>query len=250
MMAEDARAGSLVAFCCATVGTTACGAIDPVAAIADVGEAHGAWLHVDAAWAGTAALCEEFRPQVVAGADRADSWNFNPHKWMGVHFDCSCLWLADRAPMIESMSVTPEYLRNDPTESGLVVDFRDWHVQLGRRFRSLKLWLLLRCTGAAALGDMVRHHVQLACWLEMQVHASDVLELVVDRSLGLLCIGHVRGDDATQRVLDAINADGRFSVTHCRLGERLVIRVAIGTLCVEAEHVESLWEAMSAHASA
>lgn len=245
MVEQDLESGSLPAFCCATVGTTASGAIDPVEAIAEVCESNGLWLHVDAAWAGTAALCDDVRAMIVQGADRADSWCSNPHKWMGVNFDCSCLWLADRAPLIDAMSITPEYLRNDPTESGAVMDFRDWHVQLGRRFRSLKLWLLLRCTGVPAIAEMVRHHVRLACWLESQVNASESFELAAPRSLGLLCIRHVDGDDATQRVLDAVNADGRFAVTHCRLSESLVIRVAIGTLAVEARHVEALWKKVS-----
>ena len=249
LIERDIGAGAIPAFCCATVGTTGCGAIDPVEAIAQVCELHGLWLHVDAAWAGTAALCEEFRDSVVQGADRADSWCFNPHKWMGVNFDCSCLWLADRAPLIEAMSITPEYLRNDSTDSGAVVDYRDWHVQLGRRFRALKLWLLIRCTGIAAIAEMVQHHVHLACWLETQVNASELFELAVPRSLGLLCIGHLDGDEATQRVLDAVNADGRFAVTHCRIGESLVMRVAIGSLAVEAVHVESLWARISQEVS-
>lgn len=246
MIEADVADGCTPIFCCATVGTTASGAFDPVNEIAQVCTDHALWLHVDAAWAGTAALCETFRAPIMAGADHADSWCFNPHKWMGVNFDCSCLWLANRRPLIEAMSITPEYLRNDLTDSGQVVDYRDWHVQLGRRFRALKLWLLLRCTGVQALGAMVEHHVSLATWLATQVSDSDAFELAAPRSLGLVCLRHVDGDDATQLALDTINADGRFAATHCRLHDQLVIRIAIGTLDVEHAHVEALWSLLSA----
>ncbi len=240
----DIESGCRPIFCCATVGTTASGAIDPVDAIATVCDDHSIWLHVDAAWAGTAALSARWRDVIIAGADRADSWCFNPHKWMGVNFDCSCLWVADRVPLIDAMSVTPEYLRNDPTDSGGVVDYRDWHVQLGRRFRALKLWMVLRCTGTQALADMVDHHVALAAHLADEVNASTTWTLAAPVSLGLVCIRHVDGDNATQAGIDAVNADGRFAVTHCKLHDQLVLRVAIGSLDVERSHIDALWRVL------
>ncbi|MCH2135293.1 MAG: pyridoxal-dependent decarboxylase [Phycisphaerales bacterium] len=236
----DMASGARPIFCCATVGSTGCGAIDEVEEIAEVCAAHDIWLHVDAAWAGTAAVSDAFRPSIIAGADRADSWCFNPHKWMGANFDCSCLWLADRRPLIDAMSVTPEYLRNDPTESGSVIDYRDWHVQLGRRFRALKIWLLLRCTGVKALGAMVEHHVELSKLLERRIASIANIELAAPRSLALVCLRHVDGDEATQRVLDAINQDGALAATHCRIDGAKAIRIAIGTLAVEQEHVDAL----------
>ena len=240
MITADIAAGLTPCFCVATVGTTGCGAVDPVEAIAGVCAAHNVWLHVDAAWAGTAALHSAFRPAIVAGADSADSWCFNPHKWMGVNFDCSCLWLKDRTPLIAAMRVTPEYLRNPASEAGDVVDYRDWHVQLGRRFRALKLWMLLRCTGVEALAAMVAHHVELACWFEQQVEDEAGLMLAAPRSLGLVCMRHVDGDEATQRLIDAVNASGQLAVTHCRLDGHLAMRVAIGTLDVEQAQLQQL----------
>ncbi len=242
MMKRDMAAGRQPCFCVATVGTTGCGAIDPVAAIAEVCRSHGAWLHVDAAWAGTAALSSRHRNTIVAGASEADSWTFNPHKWMGASFDCSCLWLADSRPLIDAMSIEPEYLRNAATDGGDVIDYRDWHIQLGRRFRAMKLWVLLRRTGVSALANMVDFHVSLAKTIEQHLGAHPKLELAAPRSLSLLCIRHVDGDAATQQLLDAVNADDRFAVTHCTLDGRLVMRVAIGALSTELADVETFSE--------
>ncbi len=241
-MEQDIADGLLPCFCSATVGTTGCGAIDPVEAIGRVCSEHDVWLHVDAAWAGTAALSPLLRADIVAGAEHADSWNFNPHKWMGASFDCSSLWLADRDPLIASMSIDPEYLRNQATESGEVIDYRDWHIQLGRRFRSLKLWVLLRMTGVAALAEMVEFHVSLAEIVEQRVVRESHLELAAPRSLSLLGICHVDGDAATQRLIDSVNADDRFAVTHCILDDRLVMRVAVGSAATALADIEAFCE--------
>jgi len=240
LMQSDVQAGLRPCFCCATVGTTGCGAIDPVEAIADVCEQHDCWLHVDAAWAGTAALASEFQAKITAGASRADSWSFNPHKWMGATFDCCCLWLANTAPLIAAMSIDPEYLRNPASGSGEVIDYRDWHVQLGRRFRAIKLWMLLRCTGITALAEMIRFHVSLATAVEEVVTAHPKLELAAPRSLTLLCIRHTDGDVETRKLLDTINRDGRFAATHCRLNGVLVMRIAVGALAVDLATIEGL----------
>ena len=143
---EDKAAGMTPAFVCATVGTTSSHAVDPVAAIGRICREHGVWLHVDAAMAGTAAVCPEFR-HLHEGLEYADSYCFNPHKWMFTNFDCDCFWVADRAALIRALSVLPEYLKNKATESGAVIDYRDWHIPLGRRFRALKLWFQLRIDG-------------------------------------------------------------------------------------------------------
>lgn len=244
MMEQDVAAGLRPCFCVATVGTTGCGAVDPVADIADVCRSDDVWLHVDAAWAGTAALSTKHRASIVVGAERADSWNFNPHKWMGASFDCSCLWLADRGPLIAAMSIDPEYLANTATTAGEVIDYRDWHVQLGRRFRAMKLWMLLRRTGVSALSDMVDFHVSLAEMLERHVQQHASLELAAPRSLSLLCIRHMEGDAATQRLIDGVNGDGRFAVTHCRLAGRLVMRVAIGAAATDQADIEAFCECL------
>ena len=155
---EDRRAGLVPCFVCATVGTTSSNAMDPVTEIGEVCRKHNLWLHVDAAMSGTAMLCPEFR-HLQNGLDLADSYNFNPHKWMFTTFDCSCFWVADRKALIQTLSILPEYLKNQATESGAVIDYRDWHIQLGRRFRSLKLWFVIRHYGVEGL----QHHVPRAC---------------------------------------------------------------------------------------
>src|SRR5437588_1673151 len=166
----DKRSGLVPCFVCATVGTTSSNAMDPITEIAKVCREHNLWLHVDAAMSGTAALCPEFR-HVQDGVEFADSYNFNPHKWMFTNFDCSCLWVADRKALIQTLSVLPEYLRNQATESGAVIDYRDWHIQLGRRFRSLKLWFVIRHYGMEGLQHHIRRHVQLA-WERIREEAA------------------------------------------------------------------------------
>jgi len=240
-IARDRALGHLPAFVSATIGTTGVNGIDPVEDIAKICRAHGVWLHVDAAMSGTAALCEEFR-FVNAGAAHADSWCFNPHKWMPVNFDCDVLWVADRAELVRALSVLPEYLRNAATESGKVIDYRDWQIPLGRRFRALKLWFVLRSFGLGGLRGLVREHVEMAQDLAERVRAHARLELVVEPPLNLVCLAHRDGDDATQRLIDAVNHDGRFFVSHCRFHGRLVLRVSIGALATTRAHVAAFAE--------
>ena len=235
---RDRALGHLPAFVSATVGTTGVNAIDPIDEIAEVCRRHGLWLHVDAAMSGTAALCEEFR-FVTAGAGAADSWCFNPHKWMPVNFDCDVLWVADRAGLVRALSVLPEYLRNAATESGRVIDYRDWQVPLGRRFRALKLWFVLRSYGLEGLRELVRSHVGMARGLAARVRGCESLELVVDPPLNLVAVAHRAGDAATQRLIDLVNRDGRFLVSHCRFHDRLVLRVSIGALATGHAHVDA-----------
>ncbi len=246
-IARDRALGHLPAFVSATVGTTGVNGIDPVDDIARICRAHGIWLHVDAAMSGTAALCEEFR-FVNAGAAHADSWCFNPHKWMPVNFDCDVLWVADRAELVRALSVLPEYLRNSATESGKVIDYRDWQIPLGRRFRALKLWFVLRSFGLGGLRALVREHVEMAQDLAERVRAHARLDLVVEPPLNLVCIAHKDGDDATQRLIDAVNRDGRFLVSHCRFHGRLVLRVSIGALATTRAHVAAFADHLLAEA--
>src|SRR4051812_12520712 len=172
----DLAAGLQPFFVGATAGTTSSLAFDPVAAIGEVARQHGLWLHVDAAMAGAAAICPELR-LAIAGADSADSWCFNPHKWLFVNFDCDCFYVADRSALTGALGLLPEYLRNPATESGAVIDYRDWQVPLGRRFRALKLWFVLRWYGAEGLRHHVREHVSLAQKLAGWVQDEAALEL-------------------------------------------------------------------------
>ena len=245
LVAADVAAGRVPFLVVATVGTTSSLAIDPVAATADVCAANGMWLHVDAAMAGSAAIVPALRPLLLDGVDRVDSWCFDPHKWLFTNFDCDVLYVADRAALIESLSVLPEYLRNEASASGTVVDFRDWHVPLGRRFRALKLWFVLRRFGAADLRRRIAEHVALAQWLAAEVDASDRFDRLAPTDLNLVCLADREGDAASERVLRAINASGRAYLTHTRLDDRYAIRVSIGQARTERRHVEALWDLLN-----
>jgi aromatic-L-amino-acid decarboxylase len=244
-MAEDIAAGRRPFFVCATVGTTASGAFDPLGPIATLCREHQIWLHADGAMFGTAALCPEHR-WIHEGIDGVDSYCFNPHKWMLTGFDCDCFWVADRKALIDALSILPAYLRNEATESGQVVDYRDWQIPLGRRFRSLKLWMVLRWYGQQGLRTLVRHHVALAQDLVDWLQKDERFELVAPAPLNLLCFRHVDGDDATRAVLEAVNASGQAFLTGTELDGRRVVRVSIGQAQTERHHVERLWQAIDA----
>jgi aromatic-L-amino-acid decarboxylase len=237
---QDRAAGHTPCFVSATIGTTSSNGIDPVPAIAEICNRERIWLHVDAAMSGTAALCPELR-FIHDGLEHADSYCFNPHKWMLTNFDCDCFYVKDRRALIDTLAITPEYLRNRASESGEVFDYRDWHVPLGRRFRALKLWFVIRHYGVEGLRTHVRNHVALTQELASWIEGDDRLELVMPPPLNLVCFRHRDGDDATQRLLDALNGSGEIYLTHARLHDRLTIRVAIGATRTERRHVESAW---------
>jgi aromatic-L-amino-acid/L-tryptophan decarboxylase len=246
-IADDRAAGRVPCLVMATVGTTSSLAVDPLPAVAEVAAGATAWLHVDGAMAGTAAVCPEHRG-LLDGLEGADSFVTNPHKWLFTTFDCSCFWVADRGALVEALSILPEFLRNPATASGEVVDYRDWQVPLGRRFRALKLWFVLRWYGAEGLAHHVREHVRLADMLADRVAADPRLALAAPPRLGLVCIAHRDGDEATEALHRALNADGRVYLTHTRLGDRYVIRASIGAWTTEERHVERLWELIDTHA--
>jgi len=242
----DTRAGLAPCFVCATVGTTSSNAMDPVAGIGEICRRHGLWLHVDAAMSGTAMLCPEFR-HLQNGVELADSYNFNPHKWMGANFDCSCFWVADRKALIQTLSVLPEYLRNQATESGAVIDYRDWHIQLGRRFRSLKLWFVIRHYGVEGLQHHARQHVKLAQQFAEWVRKDDRFELAAPVPLNLVCFRHKAGDagnqDAiNQSIMDRLNRSGDLYLTHTKLNWKLTLRMSIGQTHTEERHVARAWK--------
>ncbi|MFB9743666.1 pyridoxal-dependent decarboxylase [Pseudonocardia sulfidoxydans] len=251
-MAADVAAGLAPVLVCATVGTTGTGAVDPVRDIAPVAAAHGAWLHVDAAWAGVAGLCPELR-HVIDGVGLADSFCTDAHKWLFTAFDASLLWVRDAAALPAALSVTPEYLRNAASESGAVVDYRDWQVPLGRRFRALKLWAVVHALGLEGLRAHLRGHVAAAVALAGRVRAEPGVVLAAPPTLGLVCLRYVGADggpdDAvTRAVLERVNSSGAAFVTHTVLDGRYVIRVAVGGVATEATHVEALWERLCAEA--
>ena len=239
MVAADVADGHVPCLVAATVGTTSSGAVDPVAAVCDVAGPVGAWVHVDSAWAGAATVCPEHR-HLLDGLDRVDSYCFNPHKWLLTNFDCSAFYLADREPLHDSLSIVPEYLRNTASDAGAVIDYRDWQVPLGRRFRAMKLWFVLRSYGVEGLRAHIRAHVAAAADLADRVAANPRLELAAPLSLGLVCLRHVDGDEATAALMAAVNASGRAFCTHTRLADRYVMRVAVGGTWTTATHVADL----------
>jgi aromatic-L-amino-acid decarboxylase len=247
-VADDRDAGLEPFLVTSTIGTTSFMAIDPVAEVGAIARRAGAWHHVDAAMAGSAGADPALRPLVTAGLGTVDSYCVDPHKWLLTGMDCDVLYVADARRLHAAMSVVPEYLRNVATESGEVVDFRDWGVALGRRFRSLKLWFVLRAYGASGLGDLVARGHRLATGLAGRVAAHPDLELVVPAQLALVCIAHREGDEATQRLIDAVNATGA-QVTHTRLDGRLVLRVGTGQARTRPRHIDAVWEAIEAAAS-
>jgi aromatic-L-amino-acid decarboxylase len=236
----DLSAGLTPCFVCATVGTTSSNAMDPIAAIGEVSRRHNLWLHVDAAMSGTAMLCPEFRP-LQSGVELADSYNFNPHKWMFTNFDCNCFWVADRKALIQTLSILPEYLRNQATESGAVIDYRDWHIQLGRRFRSLKLWFVIRHYGVEGLQHHVRQHVGLAQEFAQSVRRDERFELGAPVPLNLVCFRHKGGDRTNQGIMDRLNHSGDLFLTHTKLNGKMTLRLCVGQTNTQARHVERAW---------
>jgi len=239
MVAADVSEGLVPCLVVATVGTTSSGAVDPVARIAEVASAVGAWVHVDSAWAGSATVCPEHH-DLLDGLDRVDSYAFNPHKWLLTNFDCSAFYVADAAPLAASLSIVPDYLRNAASDSGEVVDYRDWQVPLGRRFRALKLWFVMRSYGTDGLRAHIRAHVAAAATLADRVRANPRLEMAAPLSLGLVCLRHVDGDEASERLLADVNSTGEAFLTHTKLDDRFVLRVAVGGTWTTASHVDRL----------
>jgi len=239
-IAADQKAGLIPCFVCASIGTTSSYAIDPVREIARICREHNLWLHVDSAMSGSAALCPEFR-FIHDGVEFADSYTFNPHKWMFTNFDCNCFYVADRAHLIQTFSVLPEYLRNKATESGAVIDYRDWHVQLGRRFRSLKLWFVIRHYGIEGLQHHIREHVRLAQHFVEWVRSDPRFELAAPAKLNLVCFRLRSGDQANQTLMDRLNASGDLYLTHTKLDGKFTLRLCVGQTNTEARHVERAW---------
>ena len=240
---KDRERGLLPFFVSTTSGTTSSNAFDPLDEIGPICRENDCWLHVDAAMSGTAALCPQFR-HLFQGLEWADSYCFNPHKWMFVNFDCDCFYVKDRSRLIKTLSILPEYLRNAATQSGAVIDYRDWQVPLGRRFRALKLWMVIRHYGIEGLQHHVQEHVRLAGLFQDWVEAHPDLELAAPAPLNLVCFRHRGGDEITQNILNTVNATGRLYLTHTKLHDRLAIRISIGQTHTEERHVRGAWKAI------
>ncbi|MGA5699708.1 pyridoxal-dependent decarboxylase [Peterkaempfera bronchialis] len=254
LVMRDVADGVTPLLAVATVGTTSTTAVDPVAAIGEVCRRHGIWLHVDAAYAGVAAVCPELRWLNEGVAEHADSYCTNPHKWLLTTFDCDAFWVADRAWLTEAMTILPEYLRNAATESGLVTDYRNWQVPLGRRFRALKLWAVIRWYGVEGLRRHIRQGIGLAAELAEWIRADERFELAAPHPLSLVCFRlrtppDADPDTANLRLLERVNASGTTFLTHSRIHDRVVLRIAVGGTFTQRHHVEQAWQCLAQEAS-
>ena len=250
MMADDVAAGLVPLIVTATMGTTSSTACDPLRAIGEVAQRHGAWFHVDAAYGGSAAIAPEVR-SLLDGVELADSMVTNPHKWLMTNFDCSVYFVRDVEALLDTFATAPAYLRT--RHDADVVNYRDWGIPLGRRFRALKLWFVLRSYGAEALRAMIRRHIALGHELASWVDATPDWERLAPAPLGLVVVRHVPtalvGDEAAlaahnAQIVARINASGTVLVTQTTLGGTYAIRVAIGAFRTEERHVREVWRVM------
>jgi aromatic-L-amino-acid decarboxylase len=251
-IAEDLAAGIKPACVVATLGTTGTGAVDPLADIGAVCNRYDVWLHVDAAWAGSALILPEHR-WMIDGIDHVDSFVFSPHKWLLTNFDCSAYFVRDPAALVGTLSILPEYLKTASAHD--ITNYMDWSVPLGRRFRALKLWFVIRSYGVEGLRRILAGHIECAERLEKEIEASPDFELVTPRSLALLTFRY-RPDGApdldalNQALLEKINDEGKLYLTQTRVRDAYVIRFSIGQTQTEWRHVEAGWRAIqeTAHA--
>jgi aromatic-L-amino-acid decarboxylase len=247
-MAEDRAAGTSPMAVVATVGTTSTTSVDPVPAIADLCAREGTWLHVDCAYGGSAAIVPEYR-HILDGVERADSMVVNPHKWLFTPFDLSAFYCRRMDLLRQAFSLTPEYLRT--TESGAVKNLMDTGVQLGRRFRALKLWMIVRYFGAEGLRARLVEHMRLARLFAGWVDADPDFERLAPVPFSVVCFRANPGGKArteaeletlNQRLLDAMNASGEVFLSHTKLNGRFTLRLAVGNLRTEERHVARAWE--------
>lgn len=252
----DVAAGLVPCFVCANVGTTATTAIDSIGEVAEAlgkgskGLPIAPWLHVDAAHAGSAAVCPEFRG-MLAGLERADSFCFNPHKWLLTNFDCDCFYVRDRKPLVDALSITPDYLRNQASDSGAVIDYRDWQIPLGRRFRALKLWFVIRAFGVEGLRAHIRRTVGLTERFERHLASDARFELCAPRVLNLVCF-RLKGEDGlSKRLLDEVQKGGWTFLTPTTVPARprrtdkpdktYLLRLAVGAPGTTEAEIDAVW---------
>jgi aromatic-L-amino-acid/L-tryptophan decarboxylase len=244
---EDEHSGKLPFIVCATVGTTSSLAFDPLEPLGQICKRHNLWLHVDAAMAGTAALCPEFR-YIHRGLELADSYCFDAHKWMFTNFDCSCFYVADREVLTRSLDVLPEYLRNQATGSDAVFEYRNWHVPLGRRFRALKLWFVIQHYGVEGLQALVRHHVELAQTFLRWVQDDSRFEIIAPARLNLICFRLKACDEVNEELLRRLNRSGELYLSHTRLDGKYTIRFCVAQTKTELRHIQRAWDAIRTEA--
>ena len=241
----DLAKGCRPACVVATVGTTGVSGFDPLRAIGEVCRKHDVWLHVDAAWAGNALVLPEMR-WMIDGVELADSFVFNPHKWLFTNFDCSAFYVRNPAEFVRVFDILPEYLKTRDGSS--VTNYRDWGIQLGRRFRALKLWFVIRSYGVEGLQQLIRSHIEMAHSLAEDIEMAEDFELLRPPVLSLLCFRfRPQGadeqslDEINERLLQTINDSGKLYVTHTRINGTYAIRFVVGQTSTEPRHVREAW---------
>ncbi|KAJ4823129.1 hypothetical protein Tsubulata_001899 [Turnera subulata] len=255
---EDIKSGFIPLYLCATIGTTACAAVDPIEGLGKVARKYNLWFHIDAAYGGSACICPEFRPY-LDGVELVDSLSISPHKWLLTNMDCSCLWVQNRKDLINSLSTSPEYLRNAASESNSVIDYKDWQIALTRRFRALKLWVVIRQHGLATLRYHIRSDVKLAAYFELLVTADSRFEVLLPTKLALVCFrlkpgqndeeGALINQEMNKKLLQEVNKTGQAFITHGVAGGVYFLRCSVGAALTEERHVEGLWKLIQEKAS-
>ena len=238
---QDITDGLTPAFVCATVGTTSSTALDPLKEIGRICSEFGIWLHVDAAMAGSAAICPEYR-FIQEGLEHAQSYCFNPHKFLLTNFDCSCFYVSDKDALIDSLSITPEYLKTKASESNSVFDYRDWQIPLGRRFRSLKLWSVIRNYGVKGMQAHIRQHMESAKALTEKINKDDRFELMAPTVLNLVCFRYKGSDEFNEKLVQRLNDSGKLYLIHTKLNNKYTLRFSIGQTKTTREHILKAWE--------
>ncbi|XP_052494639.1 aromatic-L-amino-acid decarboxylase isoform X1 [Budorcas taxicolor] len=246
---KDKAAGLIPFFVVATLGTTSCCSFDNLLEVGPICHEEGLWLHVDAAYAGSAFICPEFR-HLLNGVEFADSFNFNPHKWLLVNFDCSAMWVKKRTDLTGAFRLDPVYLRHSHQDSGLITDYRHWQLPLGRRFRSLKMWFVFRMYGVKGLQAYIRKHVQLAHAFEALVRQDSRFEICAEVTLGLVCFRLKGSNKLNEALLESINSAKKIHLVPCSLRDRFVLRFAICSRTVELAHVQLAWKHIQEMAAA
>nr|Q0ZQX0.1 RecName: Full=Phenylacetaldehyde synthase; Short=PhPAAS [Petunia x hybrida]ABB72475.1 phenylacetaldehyde synthase [Petunia x hybrida] len=259
---EDKKAGLIPLFLCTSIGTTSTTAVDPLKPLCEIAEEYGIWVHVDAAYAGSACICPEFQ-HFLDGVEHANSFSFNAHKWLFTTLDCCCLWLKDPSSLTKALSTNPEVLRNDATDSEQVVDYKDWQITLSRRFRSLKLWLVLKSYGVANLRNFIRSHIEMAKHFEELVAMDERFEIMAPRNFSLVCfrvsllalekkfnfVDETQVNEFNAKLLESIISSGNVYMTHTVVEGVYMIRFAVGAPLTDYPHIDMAWNVVRNHAT-
>lgn len=248
VLEKDKAAGLIPFFLVATLGTTSCCSFDNLLEVGPICKQENMWLHIDAAYAGSSFICPEFRP-LLNGVEFADSFNFNPHKWLLVNFDCSAMWVKRRSDLTGAFKLDPLYLKHSHQDSGLITDYRHWQLPLGRRFRSLKMWFVFRMYGVKGLQAYIRKHVQLSHEFESLVQQDPRFEICAEVTLGLVCFRLKGSNQLNEALLESINNAKKIHLVPSHLRDNFVLRFAICSRTVESSHIHFAWDHIREKAS-